>query len=316
MFFFCGLLIACAAVGFFLTGRVERERAPDQERVKATVPDSVKSIHSSNTPGLHNVYRLGSSLYTGSSPDEEGAFESLKQLGIKTIVSVDGAPPDIETARANGMKYVHLPITYGGVPHETLVELVRVSHTLPGPIYIHCHHGLHRGPAAAVSLWRALDQTVTNEQAFATLKTMGTADRYQGLYDSVRDCQCPTETEWKAAPDPPELAEVPPLARTMAEIDRMFDKVANPVETRSSTTISMQLTTAYDVAEQFREAARLSGVSDDMQPGFQKIVDDLDALAEIIKAELRSPAAASPLRADAVARVKKQCGDCHSRFRD
>ena len=317
VFFFCGLLIAAVAVGLVLAARTERLSAPEEIRLKAAVPDSVRQVHPSNTIGLHNVHRLGETLYSGSSPDEEGAFESLARLGVKTIISVDGAPPDIEAARTHGVRYVHLPITYGSVPHETLVGLVRATRELSGPIYVHCHHGLHRGPAAAVSLWRCLDRHVTADQALATMKVIGTADKYQGLFDSVRNLVCPTAAELKGAKsDLPELSHVPPLALTMSEIDRMWDRVAAPARDRNSTTLSMQLTTAYDLAEQFREAARLAEVSDAMQPGFQAIVADLDSLAEIIKSELRAPADASPRRADAVARVKNRCVQCHAEFRE
>jgi len=317
MFFFCGLLIAALAVGLAVNGRTERQSLPEEVKRIAAVPDSVKSIHASNTRGLHNVYRLGDSLYSGGSPDEEGAFESLERLGIKTIISVDGAPPDVAAARAAGMRYVHLPMTYSSVPHEILVDLVRATRELPGPIYVHCHHGRHRGPAAAVSLWRCLDKHVTDEQAEATMRLVGTADRYAGLYESVREFQCPTAVELTARKsDLPETTHVPPLAKTMAEIDRMWDRVAVPVGDRNSTTLSMQLNTAYDVAEQFREAARLGDVSPEMQPGFAAVVEDLEKLAEIIKSELRSPANDSPTRADAVQNVKRRCDECHARFRD
>ena len=198
MFFFCGLLIAAVSVGLVVTGRTERQSAPVDVKVQAAVPVAVKPVHPSNAHGLHNVYRLGETLYSGSSPDDEGAFESLARLGIRTIISVDGAPPDIEAARANGMRYVHLPITYGSVPHETLVGLVRATQELSGPIYLHCHHGKHRGPAAAVSLWRCLDKHVTTEQAIAAMTLIGVADRYQGLFASVRDITCPTPAELQA----------------------------------------------------------------------------------------------------------------------
>lgn len=317
LFFFCGLLIVAVAVGLAMTGRSERRSAPAETKRLAALPDAIKPLHPSNAPGLHNVYRLGESLYSGSSPDEEGAFESLAQLGVRTIISVDGAVPDVEAAHAHGMRYVHLPMTYGSVPHDVLVGLVRATRELSGPIYIHCHHGKHRGPAAAVSLWRCLDPSVTNDQAVAAMTVIGTADRYQGLFASVREIVRPTAAELTSAKsDLPEVSHVPPLAKTMAEIDRMWDRVAAPAKNRNSTTIAMQLNTAYDVAEQFREAARLADVPDEMQPGFDAIVDDLEQLANVIKAELRSPTDASPGRDAAVTRVKHRCSECHAKFRD
>src|SRR5215475_14398645 len=69
-------------------------------------------------PGLHNVYRLTEKLLSGSSPEGDEGFASLQRLGVKTIISVDGMRPDLERAHRFGMRYVHLPIGYDGVPKE------------------------------------------------------------------------------------------------------------------------------------------------------------------------------------------------------
>src|SRR5438094_677830 len=81
-----------------------------------------------------------------SSPDGDEGFHSLQQLGIKTIVSVDGARPEVDLARKYGLRYVHLPIGYDAVPREQALRIARAIRDLPGPVYIHCHHGRHRGP--------------------------------------------------------------------------------------------------------------------------------------------------------------------------
>jgi len=315
MFFLCGLLIGAAAVGFVLAARSARQATPDEIAILAEVPPAVKSLHPSNAPGLHNVYRLGDHLYSGSSPDDEVAFATLARLGVKTVVSVDGATPDIEMAHQFGLRYVHLPITYGSVPHETLVQLVRVSRELPGPIYLHCHHGKHRGPAAAVSLWRCLDKSVSDEQAFATLKSLGTADRYRGLFSSVKETVPPKTAELGASQASlPEVALVPPLAKTMAEIDRMWDRVT--ATESDSTAVVMQLTTAFDLAEHFREAARLAEATDDMRPALIQTANELDLLAETIKFGLRNSSAPNAARIEAIVRVKARCNECHAKFRD
>ena len=315
MFFLCGLLIGAATIGFVLAARSERQATPDEIAILAKVPPSVKPLHPSNAPGLHNVFRLGDHLYSGSSPDDEVAFATLARLGVKTVISVDGATPDVEMAHPFGLRYVHLPITYGSVPHETLVQLVRASRELPAPIYLHCHHGLHRGPAAAVSLWRCLDKSVTDEQAFATLMTLGTGDRFQGLYASVKDLVPPGAAELRASQaNLSEVSPVPPLAKTMAEIDRMWDRVT-AIESEP-TAVSMQLTTAFDLAEHFREAARLAEATDEMRPGLIRAADELDLLAETIKSGLRDSSAPNNALTSAITRVTARCNECHANFRD
>ena len=315
MFFLCGLLIGAATVGFALAARSARQATPDEVAILEDVPPAVKSLHPSNALGLHNVYRLGDHLYSGSSPDDEVAFATLARLGVKTVISVDGATPDVELAHQFGLRYVHLPITYGSVPHETLIQLVRASRELPGPIYLHCHHGKHRGPAAAVSLWRCLDKSVSDEQAFATLKSLGTADRYQGLYASVKDLVPPKAVELGATrTNLSEVSPVPPLAKTMAEIDRMWDRVTTTES--DSTAVSMQLTIAFDLAEHFREAARLAEATDDMRPRLTEAADELDRLAETIKSGMRDGSAPNPARAAAISRMQTRCSECHAKFRD
>ena len=314
--FFCLLILVAVAVGLVVSGRTATQTAPEAERVLAAFPGSIKPLHASNTPGLRNVFRLGDSLYSGSAPEDSVGFESLSRLGIKTLVSVDGIPPDRENAQEWGIRPIHIPMTYSSVPRETMIELVRVTKEAPGPVYISSSHGTDRGPAAAVALWRTLDRSATSEQSTAALKVMGTDVRYQGLYDSIRNLTIPDSKELGVGlRDLPESSPVPPLSRAMAEIERMWDRVAAEPGDRSSTTLSMQLTTAYDVAEQLRESAHLGDATEVMQPDFQQAVDAVEKLAEIIRSEVRSQEAPSADRTAAVATVNRRCDACHQKYR-
>lgn len=58
------------------------------------------------------------------------------------------ADPTWRTAKF-GLRYVHLPHGYDGVPADRTKELAKAVRELEGPIFIHCHHGKHRSPAAA-----------------------------------------------------------------------------------------------------------------------------------------------------------------------
>ncbi len=316
MFFFCGLLIGAATVGFVLAARSTQQATPDEVAILAEVPPSVKSLHPSNAPGLQNVFRLGDNLYSGSSPDDEVAFASLIRLGVKTVISVDSATPDLELAHQFGLRYVHLPISYQSVPRETIVKLVRTSRELPGPIYLHCHHGHHRGPAAAVALWRCLDKSVSGLQAQAAMTMIGTGDRFTGLYASAKELVRPTLAELEAdSSELLEVAPVAPLAKAMAEIDRMWDRAV--ADETDVTAISMQLTIAFDIAEHFRDAASLSDVTDDeLKRDLLETADELDRFAETIKSGMRDSSAPNEGRTSAITRVSARCNECHARLRD
>src|SRR6185436_3172872 len=119
---------------------------------RAAEPGSSSSTHAVGnalpSTQLHNLFRVTTNILSGSSPYRDAAFAEIARLGVKTIISVDGTRPDVETARNHGLRYIHLPFGYAGVPTNRVAELVKAARTASGPIYVHCHHGLHRGPAA------------------------------------------------------------------------------------------------------------------------------------------------------------------------
>ena len=80
--------------------------------------------------GLHNVYRLSDRLYSGGGPEGDAGFAALQTLGVKTVVSVDGAAPDAATAGRYGLRYVHVPVGYDGIPRE---KAWRIAKAVAGP---------------------------------------------------------------------------------------------------------------------------------------------------------------------------------------
>src|SRR4051812_22126541 len=93
------LLLACGC----------RRGGPEQPPVPQA-PDKLGEMG-----GLHNIFRVTPSVYSGSSREGDDGFRSLRRLGVRTVLSVDGARPEVERARKHGLRYVHLPIGYDGV---------------------------------------------------------------------------------------------------------------------------------------------------------------------------------------------------------
>ncbi|MFN6304208.1 MAG: hypothetical protein ACK42H_18650, partial [Planctomycetota bacterium] len=48
---------------------------------------------------LPNAIEVPGGLISGGLPESEQAFQELKQLGVKTIISVDGVKPDVQMAQ-------------------------------------------------------------------------------------------------------------------------------------------------------------------------------------------------------------------------
>jgi len=172
---------------------------------------------------LHNVLPVTEGLLSGSVPEGDAGFDALRTMGVRTIISVDGATPDVERARARGMRYVHLPTGYDGIRPSCREQLAAALVELPGPIYVHCHHGKHRGPAAAAVAAVALGK-LSSDQGFEFLNRAGTSKSYPGLFSSVRETESFDRTRAaEIASELPEIARVSDLVAAMCEIDRATD---------------------------------------------------------------------------------------------
>ncbi|WOO43036.1 hypothetical protein [Rubellicoccus peritrichatus] len=173
---------------------------------------------------LENTYLYADGIYGGSGPYGEADFAALQDAGIKTVVSVDGAYPKIELARKYGLEYIHVPIGYDQVSEEKTAQLVKAMQTREGPFYVHCHHGKHRGPAAAVCMLVGAGK-ISNDSAVAIMKQVGTSADYTGLYADAQNMTVLEQATIDAAPELREVAEVSELAAVMAQIDIAWDNL-------------------------------------------------------------------------------------------
>jgi protein tyrosine phosphatase (PTP) superfamily phosphohydrolase (DUF442 family) len=161
-------------------------------------------------------------IYSGGEPHGDEAFRELAKLGVKTVVSVDGALPQVDLAQKHGLRYVHIPIGYDGIPKEAGLALARLVRDAAGPYYIHCHHGKHRGPAAAAVACVA-SGVAEGEAALAVLKKAGTSENYAGLWRDVEAYRAPPPTA--KLPELVAIASVDSLVAAMAQIDRASDNL-------------------------------------------------------------------------------------------
>jgi hypothetical protein len=275
-------------------------------------------------PGVENAYRLSPRLYSGGEPRGELAFGALKALGIKTAISVDGATPDAETARRYGIRYVHLPVGYDGIPREQAIRIIKAARMLPGPVFVHCHHGKHRGPAA-VALCGVVNEAWTREQAVSWLERAGTAPDYRGLYEAAREFVPPTAVELeRAGGEFPERAKVPAFVEMMVRVDGHWDRLRaiqkaefKPPADHPDLDAPHE---ALRLTEIFREASRLSEVRARGEV-FARSLEAAERQAESLRQALRNVAQrpGEPSRRAAEAAflaVSRSCTRCHAQHRD
>lgn len=175
--------------------------------------------------GLDNVMRLDGDVINGSAPKGEAAFNALAAMGVKTIVSVDGARPDLEAANDRGMRYVHIPIGYDDVTPEEARQIALALRDLPRPIYMHCHHGKHRGPAA-IAVGMVCTGEMTNDEAVSFMEVAGTSHSYPGLFESAQNARpLDWSGDFSRGDDLPEVVRVAGFVNAMSSIDRTWDRL-------------------------------------------------------------------------------------------
>jgi protein tyrosine phosphatase (PTP) superfamily phosphohydrolase (DUF442 family) len=285
----------------------------------ASLPRKLKYAH------LPNAIQIHEKVISGGEPDGDKAFQELQELGIKTIISVDGAKPDLELARKYGLKYVHLPHSYDGIPEQRGHELAKVVRDFEGPIYIHCHHGKHRSPAAATVACVAAG-LIEPSMSSTILKLAGTNPNYRGLYQSAESAQELDSAVLDALKaDFPESAELTPMAEAMVHLEHTFDAVKliaaagwKSPEARSDLDPGQEVLL---LKEHFAELLRTESVAKEPE-GFQQMLRDSESAAadiEIALMKLSDSEAALPVP-DALPtsldKIAKNCVACHTQYRD
>jgi len=302
----------------------DRTRGQDQREVAPGAGVPVPPGERVEVGGVPNLYRLSPRLYSGGQPEVEGGLASLKRLGIGTIISVDGALPQVEEARRLGIRYVHLPVGYDGLPREQVVDLIRAVRTLPGPVFVHCHHGKHRGPTAAAVCGMATEGW-SKERARLWMERAGTSPDYRGLFATVEGFREPTPEELAARVTTlPERAKVPALVTMMVRIDETFDhlKLAQKAGFRAPLS-HPDLDPPHEalmLVELLREVRRHHEASAKGEE-FLRQVGESERQAAELQRNLRGldTAHSTGIRERAEAAfmgVGKGCTSCHARFRD
>lgn len=134
------------------------------------------------------IMKIDETLSFGPAPGNRIELDTLSDLGVRTIISVDAVHPDTEAATDLGMRYVHLPLGYEEISDRNALLIAKAIRDLPAPIYIHCHKGIHRAPAAAAQAMVTLGR-LDPDDATLIMEKAGTSRNYPGLWASVTNAR-------------------------------------------------------------------------------------------------------------------------------
>ena len=269
-------------------------------------------------PGLHNLMQLSGDVFSGSEPVGEAGFVSLQTLGVQTIVSVDGATPDIETAKKYGIRYVHVPFGYDTIPRTAQLSLTRAARQSKTPLYIHCHHGKHRGPAAASIVCRA-QGLVDTVGALKIMETAGTSRSYKGLWRDVEYYTLPCDET--VLPRLVEVAKVESLPAAMARIDRNFDHLKlcatadwqTPADHPDLNAIQEALQLKESLHEATRRLSEKAHAAE-YDATFRQWLTESDNTAQTLYESLQANDHTRAIAAFTC--LQRSCKQCHTAYRD
>lgn len=252
---------------------------------------------------LENLIRVSPGIYSGGEPRTGADLDRIAELGVKTVVSVDGIAPPVELARERGLRYVHIPIGYDRVGEKACLTIARLVREAPGPYYVHCHHGRHRGPAVAAIIGRSTGE-LDAPTAHRTLELARTGVGYTGLWADVKNYTPP-------APDTPlppleESSTVDSFSASMSMIDRAFSDLGTPGDFSEEPGPP-----ALQLREGFREALRT--VRPDAPAELRGWLEESERAADRLEKALEQGDGDAADQAHS--RLRRLCRQCHREYR-
>jgi tyrosine-protein phosphatase SIW14 len=131
-----------------------------------TAPSSFPNVK------IGNFGQMDERFYRGAQPLPDD-YQSLKDLGVKTVIDLRNDPTDYEKAsvEALGMRYVNIPMSGWKSPKDQQIEefLKLANDPETGAFFVHCKAGIHRtGVAGAV--WRFTKYSWDYDQTYKEMK--------------------------------------------------------------------------------------------------------------------------------------------------
>jgi tyrosine-protein phosphatase SIW14 len=161
--FFMSTVVAFVVLTSAVAGFADSDR---KNRKSVTEPVTLE------TCDVENFGKVNDHYYRGAQP-EEGQYEQLRALGVKTIIDLRDDAKDYAKAKAEsaGLRYINLPMSDKKYPEEESVNkfLQYANDSNNWPIYVHCAGGRHR-TGAMTAIYRMTVDGWQIEKAYDEMK--------------------------------------------------------------------------------------------------------------------------------------------------
>lgn len=160
-------LVLALTAAFVLTSAVTGLADSDRKNRKSVVEPVTLE-----TCDVENFGKVNDHYFRGAQP-EEGQYEQLKALGVKTVIDLRDDPKDYAKSKAEsaGLRYINLPMSDKKYPEEENVNkfLQYANDSTNWPIYVHCAGGRHR-TGAMTAVYRMTVDGWQIEKAYDEMK--------------------------------------------------------------------------------------------------------------------------------------------------
>jgi protein tyrosine phosphatase (PTP) superfamily phosphohydrolase (DUF442 family) len=152
--------------------------------------------------GVPAFSEVSEGLYRGGQPSSAG-FAELKQMGIKTVISLRDSGSDYHDLTGTGLRY--LPLYFNPAhPEEKNVFAFFKAASDPQnqPVFVHCCFGKDR-TGMMVAVYRMATQDRSRGEAISEMKAMGFHSIWQQIDGYVKHMDIQrVKTQFASAPSP------------------------------------------------------------------------------------------------------------------
>ena len=130
--------------------------------------------------GAKNFRKVSDNLYRSAQPSKEG-MESLKELGIRTIINLRSFHSDRSKIGLTGLAYEHIYTKTWNVEEKEIVRFLQiVSDPNRTPALVHCMQGVDR-TGTMCALYRIIIEGWDQDEALAEMRAIGHNEVWKNL---------------------------------------------------------------------------------------------------------------------------------------
>lgn len=142
---------------------------------------------------MERKIKISDEVTVGAQPAEE-EIEQLREAGFRSVVNLrtdneDDQPmspaEEGERVRAEGMNYLHIPVSMDRMSEEKVDRFRDQFMALPSPVFVHCKSGMRSGAFAIMHM--ASERGQSGDQAIERAMDLGFECDKPEIKDFVRN---------------------------------------------------------------------------------------------------------------------------------